>query len=184
VKVLELSPLADRRATGTRTWQARSRRTGPGGLLDWLDSTGKGKTSMTDDPGSRTGRCLCGDVRFAAKGTPALTEFCHCGTCRRATGAPLAAFAGFPVGRFRVTQGEPARFASSPEVIRTFCGRCGTSLTIFSERFPDDIYVAVAAFDDPETLAPEVHIWTSERLSWLETADVLPRHASFRADDG
>ena len=138
---------------------------------------------MTEGTGARTGGCLCGAVRFEATGAPVLTEFCHCNTCRRAIGAPLAAFAGFPVERFRLTGGEPVGFASSPGVTRTFCGRCGTSLTHFAERFPDDIYVAIAAFDNPETLGPELHIWTSDRLSWLETADDLPRYRRFRSDE-
>ena len=45
-----------------------------------------------------------------------------------------------------------------------------------------DVYVSVCALDDPETLAPEIHIWTSDRLAWFETADELPRYRRFRAD--
>ena len=45
-----------------------------------------------------------------------------------------------------------------------------------------DVYVSVCALDDPEALAPEIHIWTSDRLAWFETADELPRYRRFRAD--
>ena len=44
-------------------------------------------------------------------------------------------------------------------------------------------YIAVAAFEEPETLAPETHIWTSEHLSWLETAGDLPRYRQFRSNE-
>ncbi len=45
-----------------------------------------------------------------------------------------------------------------------------------------EVYVSVCALDDPEALAPEIQIWTSDRLAWFETADELPRYRRFRAD--
>ena len=92
------------------------------------------------------------------------------------------ALAGIPVAGLRFVGDEPAGFASSPGVTRGFCARCGTSLTIHSEAYPDEIYVSTSALDDPEALAPEVHIWTSHKLGWFETADALPRYPRFRAD--
>ena len=73
-------------------------------------------------------------------------------------------------------------YESSPGVIHTFCGICGTSLTLGDERFASEIYVATATFDDPGTrkaIAPEVNIWRSERLPWVETTDNLPRYRGF-----
>jgi hypothetical protein len=39
------------------------------------------------------------------------------------------AWVTFPAESVAFTQAEPVRFRSSPPVERTFCGRCGTSLT-------------------------------------------------------
>ena len=36
--------------------------------------------------------------------------------------------------------------------------------------------------DEPERLPPAFHIWRSERLSWMETADALPRYVEFMGD--
>ena len=83
----------------------------------------------------------------------------------------------------RFVAGEPDRFASPPGVTRTFCGRCGTSLTLHSEAFASEITVSVSALNDPEAQPPQVHIWTSERLGWLETAGDLRRYRRFRADE-
>jgi hypothetical protein len=112
---------------------------------------------MVDDPGIRNGGCCCGAVRFEISAEPVLVEICHCRTCRRASGAPVMALAGIPVTGFRFVKGEPGRFASSPGVTRSFCALCGTSLTLYSEAFPGEIYVSVCSLDDPEALAPEVH---------------------------
>ena len=140
---------------------------------------------MNDSAFAANGHCRCGAVRFRVTAAPALTEFCHCESCRRSTGAPLMAWAGFPRHAFAITKGEPVGHESAPGVVRTFCGRCGTSLTLADERFTNDVYVATAAFDDPgatETIAPEVHIWRSQRLPWVETTDALPRYMGFVSD--
>ena len=126
-----------------------------------------------------TGGCMCGAVRYRVSGETVLVEFCHCEDCRRATGAPVMAWAAFRHRAFDWIKGEPTKFNSSPSVTRTFSGCCGTSLTISDERYADDIYVAPATFDESHTLAPEIHIWRSERLPWLETADRLPRYVRF-----
>ena len=140
---------------------------------------------MSDDAFAANGHCRCGAVRFRVTAAPVLTEFCHCESCRRSAGAPLMAWTGFPRNAFAITKGEPVCHESTPGVVRTFCGVCGTSLTLGAERFASEFYVATAAFDDPETtdpITPDVHIWRSGRLSWVETTDALPRYTGFVSD--
>lgn len=92
------------------------------------------------------------------------------------------AWAGFRRDSFALLEGEPTSYESSSGVIRTFCGRCGASLTLVDERFPEEIYLSTASFDDAEAPIPEFHIWRSEHLSWLETTDDLPRYVRFKSD--
>ena len=40
---------------------------------------------------------MCGAVRYEASGDPISVIFCHCESCRRHTGAPVVALAGFEV---------------------------------------------------------------------------------------
>ena len=137
---------------------------------------------MSDDSFAVSGHCRCGAVRFRVTAAPVLTEFCHYESCQRSVGAPLMAWAGFPRSAFAITEGDPVRYESTPGVVRTFCGRCGTSLTLGDERFASEIYVATTAFDDPgttEAITPDVHIWRSERLRWVKTKDALPRYKGF-----
>lgn len=137
---------------------------------------------MSDDGFSANGHCQCGAVRFHVAVGSMLTEFCHCESCRRSVGAPLMAWAGFSRDAVTITHGEPAAYESSPGVIRTFCGNCGTSLTLGDERCASEIFVATAAFEHPgatDAITPDVHIWRSERLPWVETSDDLPRYRGF-----
>jgi hypothetical protein len=126
---------------------------------------------MTEPSAEWTGRCLCGAIRYRAEGAPAWVAFCHCESCRRATGAPTTAYAGFPAERFRYVEGEPARFGSSPGVTRSFCARCGTPLTYEGARWPGEVHVLVGTLDRPECVTPQSHAFAEERLPWLHLAD-------------
>lgn len=137
---------------------------------------------MSDTIVPMNGGCSCGDIRYEVRGQAVLVELCHCRSCRHTVGAPLMAWTAFRRNDFTITAGSVTVYPSSPGLERSFCGRCGTSLTLSDERFPDETYVSVASFDDAETLPPEFHIWRSHRLSWLETVDALPRYVQFRAD--
>ena len=79
---------------------------------------------MSDDLSRHGGRCLCGAVPYVAIGEPLWVAHCHCESCRRATAAPLATYAGYRRDRFAYEAGTPARYQSSPGVTRSFCGRC------------------------------------------------------------
>jgi catechol 2,3-dioxygenase-like lactoylglutathione lyase family enzyme len=112
------------------------------------------------------GGCLCGAVRYRATGAAGFATLCHCTSCRRAAAAPAVAWVTFPHDAFAVTRGEPVRFRSSPPVVRSFCGRCGTPLTYEHESFACAVDVTTASLDEPERCPPVDHTWTSERLSW------------------
>jgi hypothetical protein len=116
------------------------------------------------------GRCLCGAIRYRAADEPLWVAHCHCESCRRATGAPLTTYAGFATEGFSWTAGAPVTFASSPGVLRTFCGRCGTSLTYQGERWPGEVHVLVATLDRPEAVLPQGEAFAEERLAWLRLA--------------
>jgi hypothetical protein len=122
-----------------------------------------------------TGGCLCGAVRYEIKGTVANPCFCHCASCRRATGAPLVPWGTFARDAVRITQGTLSEFRSSPQVWRGFCTRCGTSLTYRREARAAEIDVTLATLDDPGAITPLMHVWVAERLPWVTIGDHLPQ---------
>ncbi|HWA61794.1 MAG TPA: GFA family protein [Caulobacteraceae bacterium] len=113
------------------------------------------------------GGCLCGAVRFHLEGPPKWTAWCHCASCRRHTGAPASAYAGFERSQVTFTRGEPAWYASSPGVRRGFCAACGSTLAYEGDRWPTETHFHVGALDDPEAAPPAGHAFAEERLSWL-----------------
>lgn len=122
------------------------------------------------------GRCLCGAVRYVSTVRPRETAHCHCGSCRRAAGAPVVTWATFPAAAFSFTAGTPREVRSSPHVVRTFCGDCGSPLTYREQARPAEVDVTVATLDRPESISPDRHIWSAERIDWLRLDDDLPHH--------
>lgn len=122
------------------------------------------------------GGCRCGAIAVRASGEPAVVVYCHCRDCRRSSGAPVSLFAGYRSGRVELTRGEPKVYESSAGVYRSFCGTCGTPISFEDDRLPEETYLPVGVFDDPETFEPERHDWVSRRLPWFNAHDGLPRH--------
>jgi hypothetical protein len=129
------------------------------------------------------GGCLCGAIRYRVTGSPAWSVICHCRGCRKASGAPSVGWLTFDQGSFELLRGVPARFVSSPGVVRTFCTTCGTTLTYATEKRPADIDVTTASLDDETTFPPTCEVWISHRVSW-EAADPTREHHSEDAADG
>lgn len=122
-----------------------------------------------------TGHCLCGAVTFRADAAPLWQAHCHCESCRRATSSGFTSFLAIADGHWRWTGAEPALFRSSPGVERWFCATCGSQMAYRSDRAPGEMHFYAASLDDPETFAPALHDFWSERLSWVRIEDGLGR---------
>ena len=133
------------------------------------------------DP-SLTGGCACGAVRYRLDGPPFDAGYCHCRTCRAASGAPVLVFATVQRDQFVVTRGALARWRSSEIGQRTFCAGCGTQLTMEMDDKPDEVDFTVASLDTPEAVVPRFHIWARSRIPWFEVADEWPRYPRGRSD--
>lgn len=118
-----------------------------------------------------TGGCLCGAVRFEARGPAKWAAYCHCNSCRRHTGAPVSAFAGFERDNVTFTKGQLAVYDSSPGVKRGFCGHCGSTLTYEGARWASEIHLHVGAFDLPQDFPPKGAAFVEERLVWLHLSE-------------
>jgi len=113
------------------------------------------------------GGCLCGAVRFVARGEPYRVGICHCLDCRKHHGALFFAAAIFPEAAVTI-EGETRDYRG-----RHFCPRCGSS--VFS-KFGDEIEVHLGALDAPDQLTPTYELWTIRREGWLPPFPVRRRY--------
>jgi len=131
-----------------------------------------------------TGGCHCGAIRYEADGQPAHVAICHCSDCRKASGAPMVAWAAFREDDFRITQGEPKTRNSSGAAMRSFCPDCGTPLWFRNaEVLPGLVDVQSATLDDPDALRPQAQIQVADRIGWMKSAHELPEFQRFPGMD-
>jgi hypothetical protein len=127
-----------------------------------------------------SGGCQCGNVRFRVEGALGDASVCHCRMCQKASGnfyLPLVSVRG---AKLTWTRGEPKQFQSSNYAWRGFCGECGTPL--FYEA-PDGVALVIAAFDEPEEIAPTVQWGTEAKLPYVDGIPSLPGHGTMEDSD-
>ena len=130
-----------------------------------------------------TGKCFCGFVRFEISGPVASPCFCHCNSCRVASGAPYVAWGSFPKSSFQVIAGDLAIHKSSDPVERGFCNRCGSSISYFHEGRPDSIDITLVTLDEADELdelQPKFHIWIANKNPAVIIGDDLPQYDEWR----
>lgn len=129
---------------------------------------------MTDQ--THSGRCYCGEVRYRVSGDIRSLCYCHCESCRRASGAPFVAWGTVDPQHFDVTRGRLTVVRLTPGVERGFCDACGSSITYAHEHRPQDLDFTLATLDAPSLLQPTRHIWTQDKLPWVQIDDGLPQY--------
>ena len=120
------------------------------------------------------GHCLCGQLRFEARGEPAWVSYCHCASCRRHAASPVTCFVNFPTERVAF-EGVLTRYESSRGVTRSHCATCGTPISYETVKRPGEIDLYLNAFEQPESFEPQGHAFYAERIPWFDTRDELPR---------
>lgn len=135
---------------------------------------------------SHDGGCLCGSIRYTVLGDCVRSNICHCTFCQRMTGSAFFVEPVFMKEQFRFLQGEPTVYEhvsdNSGKVLRLhFCGRCGTTVALAFDRFPDHIGVAGGSFDDPNWFPVTRHLFTrsaSRHVALPPDTDLFERHAT------
>lgn len=122
------------------------------------------------------GRCFCGEIRFEVRGPVLYCCFCHCESCRRASGGAFVPWVTFGKQSLSVPGPQIRLYHSSPGVTRGHCPNCGTSLTYEHADRKGQVDIAMVAFDDPGLFEPVAHIWVEDKLASVEIGDRLPRY--------
>lgn len=128
------------------------------------------------------GGCFCGAIEIEATGAPAEMGYCHCGTCRSHSGAPVNAFTLWKQENVKVTKGAEAlgRFKASDFSDKRYCTKCGGAvMTEHSTVGLTDVYAAILPTVE---FKPAVHLNYEETV--LPMKDGLPKMRDFPAAVG
>ncbi|HPE49383.1 MAG TPA: GFA family protein [Hyphomonas sp.] len=135
-------------------------------------------------PDKLEGGCTCGHVRYRLTAAPMVTHCCHCTWCQRETGSAFAVNAVIEMAEVERTGAEPeivltpSLSGKGQEIAR--CPRCHVAVwSHYSTAGRAAAFIRVGTLDDNTAIAPDVHIFTSTRVPWLELTDGKPAFDEF-----
>ena len=98
------------------------------------------------------------------------TLACHCTFCQKVTGSSYFAESMFPMDAVRFNSGKMTSYehlsdGSNKKVFVHFCSRCGTTVSLTFERWPEIRGISRGCYDDPNAVTVSSHIWTRSAQS-------------------
>ena len=122
------------------------------------------------------GSCLCGQIRYKLRATPEAMYYCHCGTCRKASGSSFATNLAVSARDFVLVSGEHllSSFQSSPGKRRYFCAVCGSPIYSQTVNTIDMVSVRCGTLDTDPGIWPSRHEYVASKALWFEICDGLP----------
>ncbi len=134
---------------------------------------------MTEEARALRGECYCRAVSFTVQDAFEYALFCHCGACRRRTGAAAKPFGGARTSALTIMGGAEAvvRFGEGVGH-HASCGRCG-SLLYSLVREGAYVHVPLGVLIDPPTITPRAHIFVGSKAPWDIICDDLPQFDAF-----
>ncbi len=132
----------------------------------------------------RQGSCTCGAVRYRIIGEPMMVHNCHCRLCQLQTGSTSVVNAFWESDRIDLLEGtlsehETAGGSGNPHTICR-CASCGTALWSYYGRLGRLMAgVRVGTLDDPDSVTPDVVIFTADKMPWVALPDGIPHFAEY-----
>ncbi|MGO8920780.1 MAG: GFA family protein [Stellaceae bacterium] len=128
------------------------------------------------------GACFCGAVQLEVSGQPEAMGYCHCGSCRSWSAAPVNAFSLWRPEAVRITSGAEhiATFQKTPLSQRQYCSRCGGHL--MNNHPPLGMVDVYSATIPTLEFVPALHVNYAEAV--LPIRDGLPKLRDFPAEFG
>lgn len=124
-----------------------------------------------------TGGCLCGAIRYAARGRAHFAVNCHCRVCQKITGSGYTPVMAFDAAEVTI-EGEIRWYErtgdSGRKVWEGFCASCGARLAGKAETMPGLLLLQAGTFDDPALFRPSMNIYTASAAPWDALDPNLP----------
>ena len=132
---------------------------------------------------SLEGGCACGAIRYELAATPLIVHACHCRDCQRITGSAFVTNLWIERDLVRVSAGTPKSCrleggTGKPHDV-FFCERCGTYVWSLYHGVPDCLFVRAGTLDRPDSIEPDVHIFTRSKVPWLDLPKGVPAFKAF-----
>jgi hypothetical protein len=122
-----------------------------------------------------TGSCFCKAVQYRITSAIPLAVNCHCNNCKKINGGAFSSLAVVKEKRLEITSGMAslATYQLNENLVKHFCGRCGSPIYNRNSRYPGRCMVALGSLDNPTVVTPSVNVHCENRLAWVILDDKL-----------
>ncbi len=126
-----------------------------------------------------TGSCFCKAVQYRITSAIPLAVNCHCNNCKKINGGAFSSLAVVKEKRLEITSGMAslATYQLNENLVKHFCGRCGSPIYNSNSRYPGRCMVALGSLDNPTVVTPSVNVHCENRLAWVILDDKLQNFA-------
>ncbi len=123
------------------------------------------------------GSCLCGHIEYQISSRLSHFGYCHCTSCRKASGSAHGPNAGIHKGDFSLSDPNSSlrEYESSPGKFRVFCSNCGSPIYAYLAKTPDLIRIRLGSLDTPFTENAKAHTFVSDKAPWEVICGDLPQ---------
>ena len=127
------------------------------------------------------GSCLCESLQYQVRSELSDFGYCHCKSCRKASGSAHAANAAVDWADFRlVDEASTLReYESSPGKVRAFCSTCGSPIFAYLQASSDVIRLRLGSLDTPFSKQPKAHTFVADKAAWEPIEGDLPQFAEW-----
>lgn len=123
--------------------------------------------------------CQCGQVTYQLHAAPIKVMACHCLECQKLSTAPysITALVSAKDIEFKGKMTEWGRTADSGNLNLGYsCARCSNRVYHLNPQQPEMIKLKLrpVGIEDDRLFEPSIHVWVSEKVSWLMLPDHVP----------
>ncbi|MCH1918296.1 GFA family protein [Shewanella sp. A3A] len=125
------------------------------------------------------GQCTCGQIKYQLNCPPLVVHCCHCSWCRRETGSAFAINAMIEADQVQLLSGEPvlintpSNSGKGQQIAR--CPKCHVAVwSHYAGSGPLTKFVRVGTLLQASELPPDVHIFTADKLPWMQLPADVP----------
>lgn len=130
------------------------------------------------------GQCACGQTRYRLTGSPLFVHCCHCLSCQRESGSGFALNAMYEADHVMLLQGTPEKIDTPSESgkgqMYVRCPSCKVALWSHYGGAGDALaFVRVGTLENPQSMGPDVHIFTRSKQPWVQLPEAVPAFDEF-----
>ena len=128
------------------------------------------------------GSCLCRSIRYELSAELGDFGYCHCTSCRKASGSAHAANLFVPEAQFQWVAGEASvkRFdlPGAKRFAVSFCPECGTRVP-HKINTTENVLIPAGLLDGEIEVRPEQGIFWASKANWYVSPETLPKFSEY-----